>query len=165
VPLTLLSSRRSSIRLFIILIRNLYQSSVNLYFNLSIVAATAFAEFAKMMNRWRLSRSCAPRVLDRAVDPRGRSVSQDSQALKEWASAVRSELNELRVARSSRDFWVFICGLVIATPVVVGAIFISHTQSKRLSEIRALAIDPMMPSERIKQLADRRSRCVARRSN
>ena len=41
-----------------------------------------------------------------------------------------------------------------ATPVVVGAIFISHTQSKRLSEIRALAIDPMMPSERVKQLAD-----------
>jgi len=76
---------------------------VSFYFNLSIVAATAFAEFAKMVNRWRLSRSCAPRVLDGAVDPRGRQVSQDSQALKERASAVQSELNELRVASDQTD--------------------------------------------------------------
>ena len=36
-----------------------------------------------------------------AIQEEGKSVSQDSQALKERADAVQSDLNELRIARSS----------------------------------------------------------------
>ena len=89
-----------------------------------------------------------------AIQEEGKSVSQDSRALKERADAVQSDLNELRIARSSRDFWVFICALVMATPILAGATFISRTQAKRLARLRALGIDQMMPSERVKQLAD-----------
>ena len=42
----------------------------------------------------------------------------------------------------------------MATPILAGATFISRTQARRLARLRALGIDQMMPSERVKQLAD-----------
>ena len=93
-----------------------------------------------------------------ALQEENKAISRDSQALKERAVAIQSELNDARRARAFRDLLTFICALAIATLAVVGGVFISRTQRKRIAErnasLRAQGIDPTVPSKRVRQLAD-----------
>jgi FtsZ-binding cell division protein ZapB len=69
-----------------------------------------------------------------ALQEESNAVSRDSQALKERTDATQSELNDSTRARAFRDLLTSICALAIGTLAVVGGLFISRAQRKKIAE-------------------------------
>ncbi len=93
-----------------------------------------------------------------ALQEERKGISRDSQALEKRTGALQSELNDARHARASRDLVTFVCAIAIATLFLMLGAGASRAQRRQIAErsasLRAQGIDPTIPSERVKQLAD-----------
>ncbi len=93
-----------------------------------------------------------------ALQEERKDIFRASQALKERASTLQSELNDARRARAFRDLLTFVCAMAIATLLLTLRAGANRAQRRQIAErnasLRAQGIDPAVPSERVKQLAD-----------